>query len=156
MTKRLEINNNIDQAISSFIKKCEENNLKVTPQRIAIYKELVNSKNHPSINHIYKRIKLLYPTISLDTINRTLLTFAEIGIANIVEVSGSPKRFDPNIKDHHHFICLKCDNIIDFFSNSLNNIEIPKELEENAKVIRKKIVLEGFCSKCNRSQFATK
>ncbi len=149
--KNAETNNNIDQVISSFIKKCEENNLKVTPQRIAIYKELVKSKNHPSINHIYERIKPLYPTISLDTINRTLLTFAEIGIANIVEGSGSPKRFDPNIENHHHFICLNCNTIIDFSSNYFDNIEIPKELEENTKVIRKKIVLEGFCSKCNRS-----
>lgn len=150
-TKKLEINDSIDQAISSFIKKCEENNLKVTPQRIAIYKELISSKNHPSINYIYERIKLLYPTISLDTVNRTLLTFAEIGIANIVEGSGSPKRFDPNIEDHHHFICLECGTIIDFSSNSVNNVEIPEELEKNTKVIRKKIVLEGFCSKCNRS-----
>lgn len=149
--KRPEMNNNIDQAISNFIEKCEENNLKVTPQRIAIYRELVNSKNHPPINYIYERIKLLYPTISLDTINRTLLTFARIGIANIVEGSGSPKRFDPNIEDHHHFICLKCDTIIDFSSNSVNNIEIPKELEKNTKIIRKKIVLEGICGNCNKS-----
>ncbi len=141
--------NNKNKLISSFIEKCEKNNLKVTPQRIAIYKELISSKNHPSINHIYKKIRSLYPNISLDTINRTLLTFAEIGIANIVEGSGSPKRFDPNTEDHHHFVCLKCNTIIDFYSDSLDNIEIPEELQENTKVIRKRIVLEGFCSKCN-------
>lgn len=151
INKKTEINSNKNKLISSFIEKCEANNLKVTPQRIAIYKELINSKNHPSINYIYNKIKSLYPSISLDTINRTLLTFAEIGIANIVEGSGIPKRFDPNIENHHHFICLKCNTIIDFYNDSLDNIEIPDEFQKDAKIIRKKIVLEGFCSKCRKS-----
>ncbi|MGQ9610359.1 MAG: Fur family transcriptional regulator [bacterium] len=149
MNKKTKVNSNKNKLISNFIEKCEKNNLKVTPQRIAIYKELIKSENHPSINHIYNKIKKLYPSISFDTVNRTLLTFAEIGIANIVEGSGGPKRFDPNNKDHHHFICLKCNTIIDFYDSSIDNMEIPKELQENTKIIRKKIVLEGFCSKCN-------
>lgn len=149
MNKKTKINSNKNKLISNFIEKCEKNNLKVTPQRIAIYKELIKSENHPSINYIYNKIKKLYPSISFDTVNRTLLTFAEIGIANIVEGSGGPKRFDPNNEDHHHFICLKCNTIIDFYDSSIDNMEIPKELQENTKIIRKKIVLEGFCSKCN-------
>ena len=46
-----------------------------------------------------------------DTVNRTLLSFAHMGILDIVEGYGYPKRFDPNLARHHHFHCLKCHRI---------------------------------------------
>ena len=144
-----KIKNNKD-AMSIFLEKCKENNLKVTPQRIAIYKELIKSKDHPSADIVHRRLIKIFPNISLDTVNRTLLTFAKIGISDIVEGSGSPKRFDPNIGNHHHFRCLNCETIIDFHNASYDNIEIPDKIREQATIITKKVVLEGYCRKCGR------
>jgi Fur family peroxide stress response transcriptional regulator len=62
--------------IEFFREKCRKYNLKVTPQRIVIYKELLKSKDHPNTDVLFKRIKNIIPDISLDTVNRTLLTFS--------------------------------------------------------------------------------
>lgn len=152
MKTRIDGINSHDDLMKSFIKKCEENDLKITPQRIAIYRELVRSKDHPSADVLHKRLTKKFPNISLDTVNRTLLTFAKIGVAFIVENSGSPKRYDPNISKHHHFICLNCGTIIDFQNDLYDEMEIPNEIKEQVTtIIRKVLVLEGFCKKCKKN-----
>ncbi len=132
-----------------FRKKCRENNLKVTPQRTEIYKELLKAKDHPSADMMYNRVKKNLPNISFDTVYRTLLSFSEIGIADIVEGYGEPKRFDPDIREHHHLRCTKCGNIIDFHCELYDNIEIPGEIKKEFNVIKKRVILEGICKKCS-------
>ncbi len=134
------------------IKRLEEvfrqHNLKVTPQRIAIYQELINSSEHPSAINIYERIKAQYPNISLDTVNRTLLTFAEIGLVRIVEGRGDPKRFDPNLHPHHHFRCIKCGKIIDFYNEEYDALDVPSTLKDRFIITSKRVNLEGICDEC--------
>ena len=93
---------------------------------------------------------LIIPDISLDTVNRTLLTFSKIGIVNIVEGNGEPRRFDPNIKNHHHFRCIKCNAIIDFDYKLYDNIEVPEKINKKFVVRNKKVLLEGYCNKCRK------
>lgn len=131
-----------------FIRICKLHGLKITPQRMAIYEEVTGSSGHPSAEIIYRKIKRKYPGISFDTVNRTLLTFSDIGLLQIVEGYGEPKRFDANTQDHHHFRCLRCGSIIDVYHKRYDELEIPAEIETHHKVIRKRVVLEGICKQC--------
>jgi Fur family peroxide stress response transcriptional regulator len=137
-----------EQRLLSFESICREHGLSITPQRVAIYKELVSSPDHPSAITIYKKISEYYPNISLDTVNRTLLTFHKIGLAKAVGGSGDPKRFDPNLESHHHFRCIGCGEIIDFRDEFYDALEIPAEIKEKFVVLEKKVHLEGFCDQC--------
>ena len=139
-----------EKLMSIFYQKSKEQGLKITPQRTAIYQELLKAKDHPSADVIYKRIAKKIPNISFDTVNRTLLTFSKIGIANVVEGYGQPKRYDPDMDTHHHFRCIQCNNIIDFHNKAYDNIAVPEEINKQFTVINKKVVLEGLCSKCRR------
>jgi Fur family peroxide stress response transcriptional regulator len=147
MGKRLMNNSGLD----FFYSRSKENGLKITPQRTAIYQELLKAKDHPSADDIYNRIVKKIPNISFDTVNRTLLTFSKIGITNVVEGYGQPKRYDPDMNTHHHFRCIQCNSIIDFNNKDYDNITVPEELNRQFSVIRKKVVLEGLCSKCRKS-----
>jgi Fur family transcriptional regulator, peroxide stress response regulator len=135
-----------------FQNKCKANNLKITPQRRAIYSEIVKAKNHPSVSAIFKEIRKIFPDISFDTVNRTLLTFNEIGIVSLVEGYGEPKRFDPDTKTHHHFRCTKCSDIIDIHHKSFDNIRIPQDIQKRFTVLNKKVVLEGVCERCGKKR----
>ncbi len=132
-----------------FYKKCKENHLKVTPQRVAIYDQIINLVNHPTAEQVYKIIAKQYPNISLDTVNRTLLTFAKIGIVRVIEGFGSPRRYDPNLENHHHVHCINCGKILDFYSDKYENISIPKEIDRKFRIYNKRIVLSGICKKCD-------
>jgi Fur family peroxide stress response transcriptional regulator len=146
MENRLMNNSGLD----FFYRRSKENGLKITPQRTAIYQELLKAKDHPSADAIYKRIVKKIPNISFDTVNRTLLTFYKIGITNVVEGYGQPKRFDPDMDSHHHFRCIQCNRIIDFHSKNYNDMSVPEEIDKQFTVINKKVVLEGLCTKCRR------
>jgi Fur family transcriptional regulator, peroxide stress response regulator len=139
-----------DTIMDIFYQRAKKNGLKITPQRSAIYQELLKAKDHPSADIIYKRIIKKIPNISFDTVNRTLLTFSKIGITNIVEGYGQPKRYDPDMDTHHHFRCIQCNSIIDFHNKNYDNIAVPEEITKQFTVINKKVVLEGFCSKCRK------
>ena len=136
-----------------FYRKSKEHGLKVTPQRTAIYQELLKAKDHPSADIIYKKIVKKIPNISFDTINRTLLTFSQIGVANIVEGYGQPKRYDPDLDIHHHFRCTRCNKIIDFHNEDYDDIIVPQEILKQFTVFQKKVVLEGLCVRCKKNSF---
>jgi len=122
----------------------------MTPQRIAIYEELIKSKNHPDSDDIFEKVKNVFPDISLDTVYRTLSKFAEIGVVHLVEGYGEPKRYDPDTNKHHHFRCQKCNRIVDFYDVKYDNLKIPTALQKNFSVTNVKVILEGTCNECIR------
>jgi len=140
------------ELLDFFMVTCREHHLRVTPQRLAIYVLLSESKEHPSADGVFQSIKREFPSISYDTVNRTLLTFSKIGVVGIVEGRGEPRRFDPNMSSHHHFHCRRCGTITDFFSDDYDNLEIPRDLEEKFTVLNKRVVLEGICDTCRTKQ----
>jgi Fur family peroxide stress response transcriptional regulator len=136
--------------MDAFRIKCRQAGLKVTPQRVAVYKALIESKKHPSAEVLWRKLREMNPNISLDTVNRTLLTLAEIGAAFIVEGSGDVKRFDGCLENHQHFKCVKCRKIIDFHHKPYDNIPVPKNISEKYTVLRKTVYLEGVCDLCRK------
>jgi len=131
-----------------FVETCRKQGLKITPQRIAIYQELTASTNHPSAIMIFRKIRNHYPTISLATVNSTLVSFARIGLAKVVEAPGGPKRFDPKLEQHHHFHCLRCGKIVDFDYADYDALRIPVTLSRKFVVVGKTVHLEGICDLC--------
>jgi len=117
---------------------------------MTIYEELLKAKDHPSADMLYNRVKNHLPNISFDTVYRTLLSFSEIGIADVVEGYGEPKRFDPDVREHHHFRCKKCGNITDFQNELYDNLEIPEKFKKEFNVLKKRVVLEGICRSCSK------
>ncbi len=142
----------MDQRVQLFIETCRGRQLKITPQRVGIYRVLIQSKRHPTADLVFKTVKKEFPNISFDTVNRTLSTFAEIGVVDVVETFGGPKRFDPDITDHHHLHCMACGRIIDFEYEGYARLEVPKAIASTFKVISRRVVLKGLCDTCTAKQ----
>ena len=138
----------IDEKIHWFTDLCRKNGLRVTPQRIKIYKELIKTDEHPSAETVYEKVKKIFPNISFDTVNRTLLKLSEVGAAFIVEGSGDVRRFDGGMEKHHHFKCVKCKRIVDFHFKEQDNIKVPTYINKRFTVLKKGVYLEGLCDLC--------
>ena len=137
--------------MQDFKQILKENKIKVTPQRELIYKELLKL-DHPSADIVFSRVKETFPNISYDTVYRALLTFSEIGIVDVVEGYGEPKRFDTNVGRHHHFRCLNCNKIIDIYGDYFDDLVVPEELSEKYNLIKTKVILEGICEDCKKKK----
>lgn len=140
----------LDPKMEAFCQRCRQARRKVTPQRMAVYKALLETKEHPSAETVFRRIRWAFPSISLDTVNRTLLTLNDMGVAFIVEGSGDAKRYDANLEVHQHFKCVACRRIIDFRHPPFDEIDIPKNLKARFSVLRATVYLEGLCNACRR------
>ena len=138
--------------ISLFHNKCKQYHLKVTPQRSAIFNILSETDNHPSADEIFKKIQQKFPHISFDTVNRTLLTFAEIGIIDLAEGHGTPRRFDTNLQPHHHFFCVKCGQLTDFDCKACDNLKIPEKIRSKFLINSQRVVLKGLCDLCRATK----
>ena len=143
--------NVLKEKLDAFRNKCSQAGLKITPQRMAVYKTLIQTTRHPSAEMVFETLRKIFPGISLDTVNRTLLTLNQIGAAFIIEGSGEPKRFDANLQAHQHFKCVRCRKIIDFHHEPFDNIVVPADIAKKFTVLRKAVYLEGICDLCGKN-----
>jgi len=117
---------------------------------MAVYRALMEAQGHPSADDIFNDVKHEFPNISFDTVYRALMTFSEIGIIDTVEGHGAPKRFDVNPDGHHHFYCIGCGRIIDFYSEAMDQAKIPSEIKRKCRILGRRMVLKGYCDECRK------
>ena len=99
--------------LQEMITKLKDLNFRLTPQRLAVLKILAASKNHPSVERTYEKVRKTFPTTSLATIYKTIALLKEVNEVLEIRFSES-SRFDGNKPyPHPHIICLKCKKIQD-------------------------------------------
>lgn len=103
---------------------------KVTYQRIAVLDALMSLRNHPTADSIYNHIKDLYPTISLATVYKTLESFVEKGLVDIIKNGKDCTRYDAINMPHHHLYSESNNRIEDYFNPELDKI-IEKYFKNN-------------------------
>ena len=134
--------------LSSFEAACRAAGLKVTHQRLEIFRELASANDHPTAETLYKRLHKTLPTLSLDTVYRTLTTFEENNLISRVQTAESHARFEAEMKEHHHAICSRCQKITDFYWDICDTNKLPVQIAEWGQIEGKQLTLRGICAKC--------
>jgi len=127
---------------------CRETGLRLTHQRLEIFRELTRSSDHPSAETVHRRVRVRIPTISLDTVYRTISTFERYGLITRIQVFDDHGRFEPDLSPHHHLVCSQCKGIMDFGWETFDNAVLPDETKEWGRVSTKHAVLRGICRRC--------
>ena len=143
-------NKEVEKRVEGFIERSKDLGLKVTPQRIAIYKELAKTEEHPSTEMIYNNIKDYYPNISLTTVYRTLETFEKMGLISVVNVLYHAARYDANLDPHHHIVCVECRKIEDVYDESVSYSNLKPDLDDY-EVLGYSVLFNGLCKNCSKS-----
>lgn len=130
----------------------KEKNLKLTPQRYAIYKYLKSTKSHPSAEMIYDNLKADYPTMSLATIYKTLKTLIELGVVIELNVGEDNFRYDANTSQHPHIVCLSCGRVDDIENADFNFLNSEAEKYTDYKIDSHQLYFYGICPECQKNQ----
>ncbi len=138
----------IQTAMAGFREACERQGLKLTHQRLEIYRELAATEEHPDAETIHRRVRRRIPTISQDTVYRNLKLLAEEGLISIVGMSHERLRFDANMGMHHHFVCVRCGLIRDFCSADSSASTIPDEASTFGESVSVHLEVKGVCHGC--------
>lgn len=137
------------QRMNHLKERLRSSRVKLTHQRMEIFSEVAMSEEHPDAEKIYKSVRKRLPSISLDTVYRTLWSLLDLGLITTLGLPRKTIRFDANMKLHHHFACTKCGMTRDFYSKKLDRLKIPGLEEILETVQRTQVEVSGICKKCS-------
>ena len=136
---------------SSAIKLPSE--FRMTKQRREVFDILADSKDHPTANEVFERVKSRMPSISLATVYNCLETLTSCGLINQVNLDRAPSRFCANLAEHVHFHCENCGKVVD--ADPLRGLKAEDfwSLPEGTKVTDLSVAIRGKCPDCaNRKE----
>ncbi|MEG0994802.1 MAG: transcriptional repressor [Bacilli bacterium] len=119
-----------------------------TKQRDLVLNIINESCTHPTAEEIYFECKKQIKNISLGTVYRNLNSLVDLRKIKRLKMSNHIDRFDKETK-HIHFICIRCDKIIDIYEHNILNYT---NLIGKNKVLDCKISLEGICEECLKKE----
>lgn len=97
----------------ALLAQARASGLKLTPQRIAIIRELTAEPVHPTAQELYERLRPRLPGMSFATVYNTLDALTAAGLCSVRALAKGPSRFDPNTAPHHHTVCDQCGKVRD-------------------------------------------
>jgi Fur family peroxide stress response transcriptional regulator len=128
-------------------KALTERNLKITPQRIAVYKALVDAgDSHPSAEDIYNEVVKNYSAISRTTVYRILDTLVENGLAGKALTKNDIMKYDSVSESHHHLYYEDMDVMKDYKDEELDNIlkdYFSRKIINGFEIKKIKLFIEG-------------
>lgn len=126
----------------------KDNQLKATPQRMAVLK-MLNQHTHPTIDELYDKIKKEYPSVSLATVYKNLSALKSAGIVAEVNMPNGKMRYDIYVEPHIHVVCDKCHSVIDIpHSKELGAYQ--KTIEKSIKNLVSSLDVVAHVSECHK------
>jgi len=134
--------------VNSIAEIFKEKKLKLTPQRIAVYKYLKSTTEHPSAETVYKALQEDYPTMSLATVYKSLKTLVEVNLVQELNVGEGNFRYDGNVASHPHIQCLSCGKVDDIHNLSFEDLNEKVTAYTDYEVISNQVYFYGICKEC--------
>ena len=130
--------------MNSIEVKCKEKGVRLTDQRKVIAQIMSESKDHPDVDELHKRVSGVDKKISIATVYRTVKLFEEAGIVEKHDFKGGKARYEKSPDEHHdHLIDINSGEIIEFVDKDIEKLqnEVAKKL--GYKLVDHKLELYG-------------
>jgi Fur family peroxide stress response transcriptional regulator len=134
-----------------IIKALRKKGYKATPQRIAICRFALHSRDHPTAQRIYSAVKEFHPTVSLATVYKTLQVLRELGLIQELNFLQGQARFDSCVQPHINLVCLRCGNIIDLEDPIAREIIARAAAATKFTATGQRFDIYGICQRCART-----
>jgi Fur family peroxide stress response transcriptional regulator len=128
----------IERRMMRFDQVCRSAGVKLTHQRMEIFREVAQTGDHPDVETVYRA---LWPLSDLDLITT-------------LGLSSERTRFDANLSRHHHFVCLRCGLTKDVYSDAFNELRPPQSIKAIGRVETTHVEARGICRECVKTNKA--
>jgi Fur family peroxide stress response transcriptional regulator len=145
-----------ERRLEHFKEIARKAGVKLTHQRLVIFMELASTEQHPDADTIYRAVRQRMPTVSLDTVYRTLWMLHDLRLVTTLGPQRDRVRFDANLEQHHHFVCVRCGLVRDFESEALAHLPLPESVAALGSVEDAHVEVRGTCGACQRAERAPK
>ena len=143
--------------IQRIINKLKKSGYKLTPQRQAIVDTILNSVGmHLTVEEIFDIVKKKRPEIGLATVYRTIVLMHEENLVTRLDLKDGTARYELTREDehhtHHHLVCIKCSQVLEFMDDLLDPIEEEIGKKYNFKVLDHSLKFYGICNECAKEE----
>ncbi|MBM6855628.1 transcriptional repressor [Mediterraneibacter glycyrrhizinilyticus] len=140
--------------------RLKEKGLKVTRQRLLVLSVLEeNSGRHMTAEDIYELVSEDYPDIGLATVYRALQLLWDMQLVDRISFDDGCVRYEIGHlfkgeakHNHHHLICRKCNKVIPFGDDLLDDLEHHIEEATGFHVLDHELKFFGLCRECMKKE----
>ena len=140
------------EILSNYLK--EKGKLRATPSRFAVLDEVLRTQGHFDVEGLYYRLITSGVKVSKATVYNTLDLLKDCGLVSKYRFAENTSRYEKAFgrPHHHHLICLKCGDIIEFVSDKLARIQDEVCREKRFEPQSSTLQVFGFCAKCAKNE----
>ncbi len=134
------------EIVQTIVRRFSEKDIRLTPQRISVYRYLLENRTHPTVDAVYCSLKSDNPALSKTTIYNTVDALTKAGLVRVVRTGEGEVRLDGFTENHGHFYCNQCNDVIDF---SLDGCNVPSSLGDFS-LTEFDVRATGLCPNCQK------
>ena len=124
--------------------KCIQKGVRLTDQRKLIAEVMSESKDHPDVDELHKRVNKLDSKISIATVYRTVKLFEEAGVVAKHDFKGNKARYEKAPEEHHdHLIDINTGEIIEFVNEDIEKLQKKVAEKLGYKLVDHRLELYG-------------
>lgn len=141
-----------------FLDHLKRAGFKRTSQRELILEVFLKTEGHSSAEEMYQFVKAEDPSVGFTTVYRTLKLLVECGLAREELMGDGRQRYEHNYNHQHHdhLICTKCGDLIEFYSEVIENKQDEIAQQFKFKPTHHSQRIFGICQSCQaKAQVAT-
>jgi Fur family transcriptional regulator, peroxide stress response regulator len=142
----------VERRLEKFKASARRSGVKLTHQRLEIFREVAASLDHPNAESVFRAVQPRMPTVSLDTVYRTLWLLADLGLVTTLGPRRETVRFDANLNHHHHYVCTRCGLARDLDGAELKALHIPDTVRNLGSVVTTHVEVRGVCNRCAKAK----
>jgi Fur family peroxide stress response transcriptional regulator len=133
---------------ADFERACHARGVRVTPQRLAVYRALCGDATHPTADAVLRRLREAMPSLSAASVYRILESLEGEGLVRRVGTTDGIARYDANVERHQHLVCRKCGRMTDFHAPQLRGLKLAPRAVPGFVVEELDVRILGRCARC--------
>ena len=138
-----------DEQVNQLANVLSENGNRVTTARRVIIEQLVSSGGHITADDLAVQVRDVAPQVGRMTVYRTLELLCELGqLRPIFQGTGAAHYILMADGHHHHLICVRCNEVIEFDECTAGDILEELSQKYNFQVQSHLLELHGICGNC--------
>lgn len=147
-------NATIDKAVAHLINELEDRNLRKTPERFAILKEIYRMGGHLDAEDLFKHMKEKDYRVSRATVYNTLELLVEVDLVKKQQFGNNITLYEKSLgyKQHDHLICTQCGKVQEFCDPRIQQTKNMVEEIIDFKIMFHSLNLYGICGNCLKSE----
>src|SRR5262245_9188033 len=138
----------VDRWCAEFERACRARGVRVTPQRLAVFRTLAEDPTHPTADAVSGRLRDVMPSVSPASVYRILDSLERAGLVRRVGTTDGVARYDANRERHQHLVCRKCGRLTDFRAPELSSLRLAPGSVPGFVVEELDVRIVGRCARC--------